>query len=69
MIYCKFVILGREATVAYEKGIPLLRKFFFRRQNIFLGRNLMLNLISSDAGAIYCELVNLEREVTVTFEI
>ena len=25
--------------------------------------------ISSDAGAIYCELVNLEREVTVTFEI
>ena len=37
--------------------------------HVLLGTTFCAESIFGDARAIYCEVVNLERELTVTFEI
>jgi hypothetical protein len=47
----------------------VIEKVFFRRALPLSESKFDAEFISGDARAIYCELVSLEREVTVTFEI
>ena len=58
---------ARLGTVTFEIWIPLIQKIF--SQTHLPGSKFDAKSISGDARAIYCDLVNLEREVTVTFEI
>ena len=51
-----------------NKRIPLLRKFVSASKHL-PGSKFDAESIYDDAEAIYRELVHLEREVTVTFEI
>ena len=67
-IYRELGKFGARGDYYVRKEIPLLRKLF-RLQKHLPGSKFDAECISGHAGATYCDLVNLERGVTVTFEI
>ena len=58
--------LEREATATFENEFRYYGSFY-RRAEHFPGLKFNVESIPDDTSAIYCELMNLESEVSVTF--